>query len=156
VTGQDAGQDGIRLEISPPGRYTRAGAYENGGDPGEPITLELPGRAGKTTVLGGPPETQPRPEPEPTEAPAPRPAHYPLRRRGANIRDVGHAAYYDATTPWEGVVAAYDYARSAATRAEKGGMPIPPDTDALFDAGRALMTVGDALTAAMHTWSPEA
>jgi hypothetical protein len=34
-------------------------------------------------------------------------------------------------------------------------MPLPPDTDALLAAGRALMSVGDAITDAMHTWSPD-
>lgn len=148
---QDAGQDGVRLEISPPGQYTRAGAYETGGAPGEPIGLELPGPAGKIAVLDGPTG----PAPAPAEQPAANPARYPLRRRGRNLREAGHAAYYDAKTPEEGLDAAFNYFRAAVSRADKGDMPHPAADDALIDIGRVLMTVGDDLTAEMHTWSPQ-
>lgn len=154
MTGQDGRQDPARLAISPSPGYTRAGAYVNDPAPGRPARARIGAEPGKIAPPVAADEPVATPSVEPADQAEARPARYPLRRRGANIRDAGHAAYYDATTPWGGVVAAYDYARSASTRAATAKMPPPPDTDALFDAGRALMAVGDALTAAMHTWSP--
>lgn len=152
MTGQDGGQDPSRLEISPSDRYTRAGAYVEG-----PAGT---GPAHGTFLAGGDAVAAPAavelgesPAAPAGAAPA---ARFPLRRRGRNIREAGHAAYYDAATPWAGVAAAFEYGRSATARAQTGGMPLPPDLDTLLAAGRALMTVGDNLTAAMHTWSPGA
>ncbi|MHA6631860.1 hypothetical protein ACU61A_41060 [Pseudonocardia sichuanensis] len=81
-------------------------------------------------------------------------ARYPLRRHGARIRAIGHAAHAAAGEPRGAAAAAVDYMRSAAATADRAGMYDPAAAAAVRDAIRALMAAGDALTAAMHTWSP--
>lgn len=161
MTRQDCPPQPARLEISPPARYARAGAYVDEPGPADPARakfLQGTGEAGSGGDHGGPVEPPAEPVDETADDQAPpageRPPYFPLRRRGRNLRDSGHAAYYDAPTPAAGVAAAYDYARASCTRAEKGGMPIPAAEDALIDIGRALMAVGDSVTAAMETWRP--
>ena len=161
------------VDVAAATRYARAGAYGDAPAPADPARAKFPAGPGGGTP---PPPTEPREPGEPgecgepgdpqaaapaeqpaaaAEQPGPRRVRYPLRRRGRNIREAGHAAYDDAPTPWAGLAAAFDYARSAYTRADAGGMHHPPADDALIEVGRALMAVGDTLTTAMHTWSPQ-
>lgn len=161
MTDQDSRPRPALLEISAEPRYTRAGAYVDDPAPSEPARTKIVvGRAEEPAPAAAiEPARSPAETPvveQPGKQPIARPPYYPLRRRGARIREAGHVAYYDAETPGEGLAAAFDYARSAAARADTAGMRYPPAEDALVDVGRALMAVGDTLTAAMHTWRPEA
>lgn len=155
MTVEDSQLAAVRLEILSAGSYARAGAYV---DASPPQALE----PAKIRIERGPVPISPpvveasAPAADATdEQPVGRPPHYPLRRRGLRIREAGHTAYHDAETPWGGVVAAYDYARSADARAAKGGMYLQPAEETLIDIGRALMAMGDLITTAMHTWRPE-
>lgn len=166
VTDQNSSHPPVRLESSAEERYTRAGAYVDESAQGGPARAKIGGGpAGEPGAVGEPlPAVVPAAVTEPGSPPpaaageqpaADRPPYFPLRRRGRNLRDAGHAGYHDAENPVAGLAAAYDYARAACTRAAKGGMPIPATEDALIDIGRALMAAGDTVTAAMHTWRPE-
>lgn len=161
MTDQDFPDGGARLEISPSNRYARAGArVDRDPTPGDPARAKVitgrgaasaPGdraaltRAATATPSGG----------QPRQASG-RFARYPLRRHGARIRAIGHAAYTAAVGDLRAeIAAAADYVRSAQATAERAGMHDPDCVAAIHAAIRAAMDAGDALTAAMHTWRPQ-
>jgi hypothetical protein len=156
VTQQDCRPARLQVDFSPPGPYARAGAYVDRPLPSDPARAEFlrapvcddPAEPTELTLVGADTGA------EPPEQPGYRPPYFPLRRRGRNLRDAGHAAYYDAANPVAGLAGAYDYARAACTRAATGGMPVPAAEDTLIEIARALLAVGDSVTTAMHTWRP--
>lgn len=158
MTEQDCRPAPARVAISAADRYARAGArVDRDPAPADPARARL--LTGKDAVSPPPVATEPAgPAPSPTggqpRQPSGRFAHYPLRRHGERIRELGHTAYAAAATPRGEVAAAVDYVRSAGATADRAGMRDPASAAAIGVAIGALMDAGDALTAAMHTWRP--
>lgn len=155
MTAQDGGQDPLRLEISPPGGYTRGRGHV-----GADLALVEPGRGG---IAGGQDDARPTAGTAQPAAAGPRrrgpwtaaEADPPLARRAREIRGDATSARRRASTPRAELAAELDYVRAAAAAADKRGMSDPPSTTAVRDAITALRTAGDTVTAAMLTWRPE-
>jgi hypothetical protein len=81
-------------------------------------------------------------------------AHYPLRRRAEQIHTRGHAALDGASTDREQLAAGVDFVRSALAATTAAGLHDPTAATATRVAITALAAAGDALTTAMHAWSP--
>lgn len=158
MTEQDFRPDAARLAISAATRYARAGACVDRdpaqADPARARLLAGQGAASPPVVAAEPAGPAASPPAGQPRQPSGRFAHYPLRRHGARIRVLGHAAHAAAGDPRGEIAAAADYVRSAAATADRAGMCDPASASAIRDAIRALMDAGDTLTAAMHTWRP--
>ena len=79
----------------------------------------------------------------------------PLAGRAERIHRLGHARHNAAQTLRDRLPAAVDYARSAITAADEWGVSAPAAVTDLHRVIADLMRVGDTVTAAMRTWSPE-
>jgi hypothetical protein len=154
--GQDAGQDAIRLEISPPKGYTRGrGRVEADLAPVSPGRPEFgcgqDERSSETsTVAGRPAGPVRRRGPVANEVLPP-----PLERRAKEIRADATSARRRAGTPRAELAAELDYVRAAAAAADKRGMSDPMSSVAIRDAITALRAAGDTVTTCMLTWRPE-
>jgi hypothetical protein len=137
-----------RVEISGPIGYTRA----VGATPTDPV---LPEPARATFTEGQPGAQGPAGSARPVWMPETTPPAYPLRARGADLRRRYRRGHDAADTPLKELAVLTDYVRSCLGSAGRAGMHDPQSATAVRAAIRALLTAGDTLTAAMHTWSPE-
>lgn len=159
ITGaeQDCRPGPVRLEIAPPVRYARARPYVDRSPEGEPARAKFLDDPDRSTPEDAPPAAAALASDQ-GENPTARPRRrYPLRPRGRRTRDAKRAAYLHAPDRRARLAVATDYARSVTKTAEQWGMvtdPTPEVAAAIEAATDALMAAGDALTRAMHTWSP--
>lgn len=149
MTGQDAGQDPIRLEISPSRGYTRGRGHV-----GADLALVGPasgsGQDADAPAAAGRPKTAARRRgPVANEVLPP-----PLERRAKEIRADAASARRRAHTPRAELAAELDYVRATAAAADKRGMSDPAFTAAVDHAIAVLRAAGDVGTTAMLTWRP--